>query len=233
VTLTCQQARSGCWRLSVIDTGPGIALESQERLFMPFERLSADQSHVEGTGLGLALAKRLTELMAGTIGVESGLGQGSTFWIELPAAQSQLESLQRSGETGPLPSLPPSARCILYIEDNPGNYELVRQVLGDYAQLEVLWATEAEPGLKLARLRRPSLILLDLHLGTTDGAEVLRQLKQDELTAAIPVIVVSADATLSHADQLRSLGAVAYLTKPFNVKQFVNLVEQTLGLPGG
>jgi len=233
VSVTCRQAQPVGWRLSVIDTGAGIGPEGLERLFMPFERLAADQSPVEGTGLGLALAKRLTELMAGSIGVESTVGLGSTFWIELPAAESQLEHMRHAAGTGPLPNLPAGARSILYIEDNPSNFELVLQMLGEYAQIELLWATEAQPGLELARQRRPNLILLDLHLGATDGAEVLRRLKQDALTAAIPVIVVSADATIGQAERLRTLGAADYLTKPINVKHFVELIEATLGERGG
>jgi PAS domain S-box-containing protein len=231
VILTCEQLQAGRWRLSVIDTGAGIAPENLDRLFVPFERLAADQTSVDGTGLGLALAKRLSELMAGTIGVESTVGQGSRFWLELPAAEDQLEQARRTGETGPLPSLPAGGRCILYIEDNPGNYELIRQVLGDYAQVELLWAADGQTGLDLARQHSPNLILLDLHLGAMDGYEVLRQLKQAAPTAAIPVIVISADATSGQAERLQLLGAVAYLTKPLNVKQFMELVEETLGQP--
>jgi CheY-like chemotaxis protein len=200
---------------------------------MPFERLSADQFNIEGTGLGLAFAKRLVELMNGRIGVESVVGQGSTFWIELPSAESQLERLQRTGGTGQLPVMPDTARTILYIEDNVANFELIQQVLADYGQVKLLWGTESEAGIRLAREHHPDLILLDLHLGGRDGGEVLRRLKQDDQTAGIPVIIVSADATPGQIERLLAMGAQSYLTKPLEIKLFLRLIEELLGEKGG
>jgi len=229
VIITCEQTPANDWRISITDTGPGISQENIARLFTPFERLNADQTYVEGTGLGLVLAKRLIELMHGRIGVESMLGRGSTFWIELPAAESQVEHLQRTGGTKELPVLVTQARKILYVEDNVANYELIQQVLIDYTQIELLWAADHKTGIELARQNRPNLILLDLHLGEGDGAEALRQLKQDEQTAEIPVVVVSADATSGQDERLKSIGAHAFLTKPLDVRQFVHLVDELLG----
>jgi len=228
VNLSVEQSAFGAWRIAVTDTGPGIAPDLLSRLFIPFERLAADQSNVEGTGLGLALAKRLVELMNGQIGVESIVGQGSTFWFELPQAEGQVAGLQRKGSTGPLPILSAAARTILYIEDNRDNFELVRQTLADYLQIELLWAREAEAGLELARRHRPNLILLDLHLYSLSGADVLSQLKQNPDTAATPVVIVSADATPGQVAHMLSLGARSYLTKPLNVKALVQLIEQLL-----
>jgi CheY-like chemotaxis protein len=122
-----------------------------------------------------------------------------------------------------------TARTILYVEDNIANFELIQEVLADYSQIELLWATDAKIGLEMARQHQPNLVLLDLHLGGADGAEVLRQLKQDKKMAGIPVIVVSADATVGQVERLTSLGAEAYLTKPLNVKHFVRLIEELLG----
>ncbi|HEX9839547.1 MAG TPA: PAS domain S-box protein [Anaerolineales bacterium] len=228
VMVSCEQTHADSWRISVTDTGSGISSENLGRLFISFERLAADQSNVEGTGLGLALAKRLVELMHGRIGVESVVGQGSTFWIELPSAESQLERLQRTGGTGQLPVMSTTTRTILYVEDNIANFELIQQVLADYSQIELLWAADPQTGIEAARLHHPSLILLDLHLGSRDGADVLKQLKQDVETASIPVIMVSADATHSQIERLVALGAHSYLTKPLDVKLFMQLIEDLL-----
>jgi CheY-like chemotaxis protein len=166
--------------------------------------------------------------MQGRIGVESVVGRGSTFWIELPAAESQLERLQRTGGTGGLPVMSTTAHTILYVEDNIANFELIQQVLADYDQIELLWATELKAGIELARRHHPDLILLDLHLGDKDGAEVLRQLKQDEGMAGIPVVMVSADASPGQIERMISLGAHSYLTKPLDMKHFIKVIEEVL-----
>jgi PAS domain S-box-containing protein len=228
VIVTCLSTSANKWRISITDTGPGISQEDQARLFVAFERLNADQPHVEGTGLGLMLAKRLVEMMQGRIGVESAVGKGSTFWVELPSTESPVERLERMGGTGGLPVMSTRASKILYLEDNVANFELIQEVLADHTQIKVLWASDAKTGIEMTRERQPSLVLLDLHLGDTDGSEVLRQLKQDKKTAGIPVIVVSADATSGQVERLTSLGAEAYLTKPLNVKHFVRIVEEVL-----
>ena len=228
VIISCQRTRSNYWRISIADTGPGISQTDQARLFIPFERLGSDQPHVEGTGLGLVLAKRFVELMHGQLGMESQVGRGSTFWIELPVTESPVEHLRRTGGTGGLPVMSASAQTILYVEDNVANFELIQQVLADYSQLKLLWAADAKNGIELVHQYHPSLILLDLHLGKSNGVDVLRQLKQDQRTADIPVIVVSADATSGQPERLAALGAYAYLTKPFDVKRFVQLIEELL-----
>jgi PAS domain S-box-containing protein len=229
VIITSQMTPGNKWRISVSDTGPGIAQENLGRLFVPFERLNDDQPNVEGTGLGLVLAKRLIELMKGQIGVESVLGKGSTFWIELPPGESPVERLHRMGGTGDLRMVSAAARTILYVEDNVANFELIREVLADYSEIRLIWAADVKTGFEKAREHQPHLILLDLHLGAVDGAELLEQLKQDPGTAEIPVIVVSADATSHQAERLKSLGAHTYLTKPLHVKHFIELVEDLLG----
>ena len=232
VAVACEATQSDreAWRISITDTGPGISPENLRLLFIPFERLSADQTNIEGTGLGLALAKRLVELMKGRIGVKSILGQGSTFWIELPSTESQLDRLQRTGGTAQLPGMSGTGtpRTILYIEDNIANFELIQQVLTDYGQTELLWSTGSEAGIKLAHEHQPNLILLDLHLGGEDGGEVLRQLKEDNQTASIPVVMVSADATPGQIERLLALGAHSYLTKPLDIKLFIKLIEELL-----
>ena len=228
IIVTCQQTSSNQWRISISDTGHGISQENLARLFMPFERLDSGASYVEGTGLGLVVAKRLIELMQGYIGVESMLGRGSTFWIELPMAERPAEILQRMGGTKELPPLSVNAQTILYVEDNVSNFELIQQVLADYKQIELLWANDAKSGLEMAQYHLPNLVLLDLHLGNSDGTEVLCQLKQAEKTKNIPVIVVTADAISGQNTRLVRMGADACLTKPLNVKQLMILMEELL-----
>ena len=126
-----------------------------------------------------------------------------------------------------------TARTILYIEDNIANFELIQQVLADYGQIELLWATESETGLELAHQHHPDLILLDLHLGGRDGGEVLRRLKEDDQTASIPVVMVSADATPGQIERLLALGAHSYLTKPLDIKLFIQLIEELLSKKRG
>ncbi len=216
-------------RISVRDTGAGIPVEKLARLFTPFDRLGAEQSAVEGTGLGLALCQRLVQAMNGKIGVSSTLGNGSTFWLELPQAKSPLQTVaaSRSGST-PGEPLAEDSRRILYIEDNFSNVTLVDQMLAERPALELMTAMQGRVGLELARQHSPDLILLDLHLPDMPGWQVLAQLKADQLTREIPVIVISADATSPQIKRLLSAGARAYLTKPLDIPAFFRVIDEAL-----
>src|SRR5207249_5730864 len=186
-------------RVLVRDTGPGIPNEKLERLFMPFERLGAEQSEVEGTGLGLALSQRLMQAMGGSIGIECAVGKGSTFWVELPRTKSPLRRplVHRKNGDGSETRTKSADRKILYIEDNLSNLTLIEEILEERPEIELLSAMQGQVGLDLARQHSPDLILLDLHLPDLPGWEVLSQLRRSETTADIPVVVISADATPS------------------------------------
>jgi PAS domain S-box-containing protein len=225
VTITHETLPNRRLRISVTDTGLGIAPEDLGKIFIPFERLNANSSEVEGTGLGLALSKRLVEMMGGNIGVESTFGQGSTFWVELPITDSPGTHLSRK-RTDPLVLYSGKQISILYIEDNQANYELVKQVLAEYPKIELLGANRAEKGIELARQFHPDLILLDLHLPGMNGQEALRHLKSDITTSSIPVIILSANATPIRIKEIKELGAEAYLTKPLNIKEFINQIAE-------
>ena len=214
VWLACQPRPDGWTRISVHDNGPGIPPEDQARIFQPFERLGAEQSEVQGTGLGLTLAKQLVELMGGQIGLQSKEGEGVTFWLDLPSSVPP-EDEAKENTAAELLSLPIHAHTILYIEDNRANYELVQQVLADQTQFTLIWAKQGSIGLELAHQHRPHLILLDLHLSGIQGSTVLARLRQEEATRSIPVIVISADATQRQIEKLKAAGADAYLTKPY------------------
>ena len=221
-------------RIRVTDTGHGIAPEQLDRLFTPFDRLGAEQRGIEGTGIGLALSKRLIEAMGGTITVESTVGQGSTFTVELPTAVSPLHLAQDPSEdadqtTGSGPSANGKARTILYIEDNLPNMELIEHILSPRQEIRLLAAMQGGIGLELAREHHLDLILLDLHLPDMEGDEVLRRLRAEPRTRDIPVIVLSADATPGRIERLLAAGARAYLTKPLQVRQFLLTLEEVLG----
>ena len=229
VAVVLDQSQSTNTRLVVTDTGAGISPEKLARLFTPFDRLGAEQSGVEGTGLGLALCRRLMHAMGGDIGVHSVVGKGSAFWIQLPTAGSPLKTLpknrpSRLSEAGP----GTGGGKILYIEDNLSNLTLVEQMLAEQPDIELLSAMQGGLGLDLARQHLPDLILLDLHLPDLPGHKVLARLRQDELTRDIPVVVISADATARQIQRLMAAGARNYLTKPIDIREFFRVIDETL-----
>ena len=230
--LSCSRADGGRLRLTVADDGPGIAPELQERLFAPFERLGADASTVEGTGLGLALSRALIVGMGGTMGMDSSPGEGTTFWFELPQAEAAEE---RAPEVGATASVKGTGRSgtVLYIEDNLSNFRLIERALERLGEVRLLPAMLGRLGLDLAREHRPDVILLDLHLPDIAGEEVLARLVAEPATRRIPVVVLSADASSSQADRLLASGARAYLTKPIDVLAFLDLVGELLGAAHG
>jgi signal transduction histidine kinase/ActR/RegA family two-component response regulator len=231
LTVSCEGSRPGRVRLKVNDTGLGISAEEIDRLFVPFERLGAAQTGVEGTGLGLALCKRLIEAMGGALGVKSTVGQGSTFWVDLAQAEDPREQLKQIEMNAPVPAgltASTHAGVVLYIEDNLPNLELIQRLLMHRPEVRVLPAMQGGLGLDLAREHRPDLVLLDLHLPDITGEEVLRRLRGASETSHIPVVVISADATPGQIKRLLSAGANAYLTKPLDVKRLFTLLDEIL-----
>jgi CheY-like chemotaxis protein len=229
VTLSFSKSDNGMMRIQVRDTGAGIPVEKLARLFTPFDRLGAEQSTVEGTGLGLALCQRLLSAMHGSLGVNSTPGIGSTFWLELPHADSPFQTLATQKPAPVVEDVAPEdARRILYIEDNFSNVTLVEQMLAERPALELLTAVQGRVGLELARKHEPDLILLDLHLPDMPGWQVLGQLKADQATRDTPVVVISADATAPQIKRLLSAGASAYLTKPLDIAEFFRVLDETL-----
>ena len=214
----------------VADTGHGLAEDETRRIFTPFERLGAEVSNIEGTGLGLAVSRTLVEAMGGSIGVARSVpGRGSLFYIELTCANApSLASLEGALVPAPVPSRTrlDGAR-LLCIEDNVYNVELVEEVVRA-AGAQFMSATEGRRGLKLAAESRPDLVLLDLNLPDLDGQEVLRLLRDDDATRVIPVVVLSADAMPARIGRLREAGADAYLTKPLDSTLMLQTIARLL-----
>jgi PAS domain S-box-containing protein len=222
--------------IGVSDTGPGIPGDKLGRLFVPFERLDAGQSEVEGTGLGLALSQRLVEAMGGSLSVDTRIGEGSTFWVELGSSESPLARAERAGNGVAAPGAADGAAktaTILYIEDNLPNLALIETILADRPGVTLLSALQGQMGVYLAAENRPDLILLDMHLPDIRGDEVLRRLKEDARTREIPVVVVSADATPASLERLSAAGVSAYLTKPLDVGEFLGTLDRFLTPAGG
>jgi signal transduction histidine kinase len=224
---------AGRVRTTIADTGIGIASEQRVKLFEPFERLGAELTGIEGTGLGLALSRRLVEAMGGTIEVDSTQGVGTAVTIELAGDQRPVL------EPGPEPpDAPPAAfgdgdgrpQVVLYIEDNLSNLTLVQRILERHADVELMPAMQATIGLELARQHLPDLIVLDLHLPDMPGAEVLKRLKADASTREIPVIVLTADASKGQQERVLALGAEDYLTKPLDVARFLHIIADKLAV---
>jgi signal transduction histidine kinase len=229
VKITVEQGGSDRMQIAVSDTGRGIRPESLERLFTPFERLDCGPE-VQGTGLGLAVAKSLVEAMDGRLTVESEPGEGSTFTVELgrgePAAVEAAVAEER--ELVAEQSYDREQR-LLYIEDTVANLRLVEEVLESRPSVRLLPAGMGHLGLELALEQRPDLILLDLHLPDIDGEQVLAGLRADERTREIPVIVLSADATEGARQPVLADGAHGYLTKPIGVRDLLGVVDEYLG----
>jgi PAS domain S-box-containing protein len=230
VTIACGP-REGRFRISVSDTGHGIAPEYLERLFRPFDRLGAEIGTIEGTGMGLALSKGLIEAMGGAIGVETELDAGSTFWVELELAEGPIEAYERlhPSSIAVAPPAEQDSRLVLQIEDNASNLRLVERIIRRQRGLRVIGTGTGRAGIELARQRRPDLILLDLHLPDVSGHEVLRQLRTLPETRRIPVVVLSADATKTQISRLIDSGAFGYVTKPLDVAVFLDTLHSALG----
>jgi PAS domain S-box-containing protein len=219
--------------IRVSDTGVGIAAEHIERLFVPFDRLGAEQSAIEGTGVGLPLSLRLVQAMEGDLTVESIPGEGSTFTVALPSSgePGDLDSAAAIADAERQFALDANLRAhgtLLYIEDNLTNLHLMQRVVARRPGIRLLHAPHGRMGLELARTRHADLVLLDLHLPDMSGMEVLGQLRADPATSQVPVYIVSADATAGQVLRMRSAGAIGYLTKPLDIRRVLELLDAIL-----
>jgi PAS domain S-box-containing protein len=229
VTITCERVRDRV-RLSVSDTGPGISPDLRGRLFTPFDRLDAETSGVEGTGLGLALSKGLIEAIGGTLGVDSQVGWGSTFWIELPSAECPNSVAEGTRPTLAHDVATSTKTTVLYIEDDLANVQLVERLLLQRPNIRLITSLLGGLGVEMAQQYQPHLILLDVHLTDIHGFEVLDRLQCDSRTVDIPVVVLSADATTWQRRRFRNAGVYDYLSKPLDLQQLLDVIDEHVGV---
>lgn len=215
-------------KITVKDNGIGIDPLDFDRIFIPFERVGALHHFTEGTGLGLAVAKQLINLMDGSIGVESELNMGSKFWIELPMCLSATEQAELHENLTLTQNTDANIKgSILYIEDNSSNIELVSQIIENrLPNIKLYTSTNGKQAVTLAEQIKPNLILLDLHLPDLHGSQVFKNLLLNPAVSNIPVIVVSADAMPKQIDEMYNLGIKKYLTKPIDVPELLNEINK-------
>ncbi|MDH5258320.1 MAG: ATP-binding protein, partial [Gammaproteobacteria bacterium] len=227
VTLNTHYIDNTYIHISITDTGIGLKPEDQDHLFVPFDRLDAENTEIEGTGIGLVITRRLVELMEGRIGFESEYGKGSTFWIEVKLAEkNSIVNLSDEKKQYPKNNSRAGTCKILYIEDNPANLRLVEQIVAKQPHTELVTATTPERGIEFALSHKPDLILLDISLPGMSGYEVLKKLKDCDDTDKVPVIAVTANAMESDIHQGLAAGFDKYLTKPINIATLLSVIEQ-------
>ncbi|MGE4278927.1 MAG: ATP-binding protein [Magnetospirillum sp.] len=228
VRFTLSHGETGPVRISVSDTGIGIPEKRKAEVFLPFARLGAEASSVEGTGIGLTISKMLIESMGGQIGFFTQENLGTTFWLEVPrsAQQNQVTTIREAQSAEP-------AACycqmtLLYVEDNPSNVELMQEIIDQdpHCRCKLLVADNAEDGLAMAREHHPGLVIMDINLPGMSGIEAVAHMKADPDLRPIPVIALSADVM---PDTIRSgmkAGFVRYLRKPLDITEFRKIINQ-------
>ena len=231
VDVTCDSIGAHCMRISVRDTGEGLPPAKLAHLFQPFNRLGQETGREEGTGIGLVVSKRLVELMGGTIGVESTVGIGSVFWIELNLATEPQIDVNDAEPLAPIQARVQQGaalRAVLYVEDNRANVQLVEQLVARRPDMRLLSAEDGARGIALARRHHPAVILMDINLPGISGIQALTILREDPQTAHIPVIAISANAMAYDVRKGLEAGFFRYLTKPIKVNEFFDAVDAAL-----
>jgi PAS domain S-box-containing protein len=228
--LRVSKLRPGSVRVTVEDDGLGVALDKQDRLFQPFQRAGQETGPIQGTGIGLAITKRLAELMQGSVGFQSTPGIGSEFWVELPehdtrpremgtveATRATASSL--SGSEGP-------SYAIVYVEDNPSNIAFMQELIAELERVTLVTAPTAEVGIELVRAHLPDAVIMDINLPGMSGYDAAKKLREWPETRRIPVIALTAAAMVGDRNRAREAGFYRYLTKPVRVPELLGVLEE-------
>lgn len=216
-------------RISIADTGPGIAPDMHDELFKPFTRLGKESSNIEGTGIGLTITKTLIDAMGARIGFVSAPGEGTTFWVDLPLADAAQHVVTANAAGCELDSqVHKIVGRVLYVEDNPDNIQLMETILSQVDGLQVEAAYTAEQGIAAAQSNPPNLILMDINLPGMNGLEALAELRACDKTRDIPVIAISASVMAHDVQRGLDAGFAAYLPKPLDISQVMQAVADTI-----
>jgi CheY-like chemotaxis protein len=233
VEVTCHPNTAERLRISVHDTGEGLSADKLLQLFQPFNRLGQEAGNEEGTGIGLVVSKRLVELMGGEIGVESTVGVGSVFWIELNASVTEhiidtVDDHTPSSVVRVHEKSDALLRTVLCVEDNPANLMLMETLLDRRTDIRLLTARNGKRGIEIAHAAQPDVILMDINLPGISGITALKILREDPATAHIPVIALSANAMPRDIEKGLDAGFFRYLTKPIKVNEFMDTLNAAL-----
>jgi CheY-like chemotaxis protein/two-component sensor histidine kinase len=233
VVVDCTTSTPGRIRIGVEDTGEGLTPDKTTQLFQPFNRLGKEAGSEEGTGIGLMVSKRLVELMGGAIGVESTVGKGSVFWIELNlTAEPRTAAAELTPVARAHIQVDAQLRTLLYVEDNPANLMLVEDLIARRPDIRLLSAMDGNRGIEIAHASRPDVILMDINLPGISGIQALKTLRADSATAHIPVIALSANAIPRDIERGLEAGFFRYLTKPIKVNEFLDTLDVALKFAG-
>jgi CheY-like chemotaxis protein/two-component sensor histidine kinase len=233
VIVDCDDSAPDRTRISVQDTGIGMAPEQLQALFQPFNRLGQETGVQEGSGIGLVVTKHLVELMGGSMGVTSTPGTGTMFWIELNSISRAATAVQAPHDVIESPHAHPHARpvrTILCVEDDPASLRLIEETLSSRSDLRVLSARNGQEGVAMARTHLPDVILMDNNMPVLSGSEAQAMLRGEPRTAEIPIIALTANAMPEAITGGLAAGYFGYLTKPVNLLELMKALDRALEL---